>query len=490
MNSTSIFIVEDEILTARSIAKNITKFGFQLAGIATSGSEAILKILQTRPDLVLIDIHLKHGDLDGIAVADRIQSHLEVPIIYLTAHSDRTTLDRAKITTPFGYITMPYNKKNLQINIELALHKHQQDLLTVKREKILTTFLELTEDVAIATDRDDNAIYMNPIAENLIKSSFSPAKNDYKAEIVSIIDEQTQKIAEPIQEVLERGKVVYLEDSAILLKRNPQTIPATDPKSPNADRDLTSTESETVLLLTRSKMQANSSLTGDRLLKDLSGYLVALIQDELRTPLTVILSTAQSLESYRQQWTVEKQNQNLRRIQQSVGQIKELLDNVAIWTEIEQDEITLNPDWLDIYAFSQDIIEELKLVDGGRHSLTLSIQGKSRMVRLDKNILRYILVNLLLNALKYSPPETPVNLTLEFSSDLAIVKISDRGIGIPSKEQKQIFEPFYRASNISQIKGAGLGLAIVKACVRLSGGDISLSSQARSETVFTVSLPL
>ena len=139
MNSLSIFIVEDEIITARSIAKNIKKFGYQLAGIATSGSEAILKILQTRPNLVLIDIFLDKNSIDGITVADKIQSYFEVPIIYLTAHSDRETLERAKITSPFGYILKPYSSKNLQIGIELALHKHQQDLQVIKREKILTT---------------------------------------------------------------------------------------------------------------------------------------------------------------------------------------------------------------------------------------------------------------------------------------------------------------------------------------------------------------
>ncbi|MEM8829125.1 MAG: ATP-binding protein [Cyanobacteria bacterium P01_G01_bin.19] len=485
MSSTSIFIVEDEIITAKSIAKNIQKFGYQLAGIATSGSEAVPKILQTRPDLILIDIHLKNSDLDGITVADRIQSRLEIPIIYLTAHSDRKTLARAKITTPFGYILKPYGSKNLQISIELALHKHQQDLLTIKREKVLTTFLELPKDVAIAINEDNSAVYINPI-----KSSSSPTKDNYKAKNISIIDEQTQKISEPIQEVLEQGEVVYLENSAILLKKTGKATQVNPSKDLTAERDLKATESSSVLLLTRSRTNDNSSLNGDRLLKDLSGYLVDLIQDELRTPLTVILSTAQSLESYRQQWTIEKQNQNLRRIQQAIGQIRELLDNVAIWTEIEQDEISLNPDWVDLSTLCQDIIEELKLVDREGHQLTLSTQGKSKMVRLDKNILRRIIVNLLLNGLRYSPPGTPVNLALEFRADLVTIAISDRGMGIPSNEQKQIFEPFYRASNASLIKGAGLGLAIVKAYVRSCGGDISLSSQAQSETVFTVSLPL
>lgn len=495
MDSLSIFIVEDEIITARSIAKNIKKFGYQLAGIATSGPEAILKILNTRPDLVLIDICLEPNGVDGITVAKKIQSHLEIPIIYLTAHSDRGTLERAKITTPFGYILKPYSSKDLQISIELALHKHQQDMQVMKREKVLATYFDRSQDGVLATDEKDRIIYMNPMAEKLTQSNFSLVENDHTAEVVPLIDEETAKISEPIQEVLEKGKVIYLEDSAILITRsdttsqvNPST--STPIEQNKQEQDKKSIEPGAILLLTKSKINPNSNIAGDRLLKDLSTYLVDLIQQELRTPLTVILSTAESLETYRQKWTVSKQDQGLRGIQQAVGQIKGLLDNVAIWTELEQGKVTLNPSWVNLTAFSQDIIDNLRFIDRERHQLTLSNQEDSRMVFLDKKIVHYIIANLLLNSLKYSPQNTTVSLSWEFRSNLVLIKVSDRGIGIPSKDHKQIFEPFYRASNASHLKGTGLGLVVVKACVELCGGEISLSSQANSETIFTVSLPL
>jgi len=487
MNSLSIFIVENEIITARSIAKNIKNFGYQLAGIATSGSEAILKILQTRPNLVLIDIFLDKNSIDGITVADKIQSYFEVPIIYLTAHSDRETLERAKITSPFGYILKPYSSKNLQIGIELALHKHQQDLQVIKREKILTTYFDTAEDAVIATDRADRVIYLNPVAASLSKSN-AIQENDSTVEIVQFIDERTQKISQPVQEVLEQGEVVYLEDSAILLKKTKRATKANQSESSKLDRNQSTAGS--VLILTQSKTEINRHKSRDCLFKDLSIHLVDSIQHELRTPLTVILSTAQSLESYRQKWTVEKQDQNLARIQQAVGQIKELLDNVAIWTEVEKGTAILKPDWVNLMNLGQDIVEELKLVDREQHQLTLSIQGKSKMVLLDRNTVRCIMVNLLLNGLKYSPRATKVVLSLEFSSNLIIIRVSDRGIGIPIEEQKQIFEPFYRASNTTTIRGSGLGLSIVKAYVQLCGGSISLSSKPQSGTIFTVCLPL
>lgn len=485
MNSLSIFIVEDEIITAKSIAKNIRKFGYNLAGIATSGSEAISQILKTRPDLVLIDIFLDSSNIDGIAVANKIQSELEIPILYLTAHSDRETLERAKITTPFGYILKPYNTKSLQISIELALHKHQQDQQVVKREKILTTILDANQDSILATDEENQLIYMNSAAKNLTESKYITTGNLPTAKIVQLIDEQTQKISEPIQEILKQGEVIYLEESAILLKKVAKAA------TPNQDEETIGA----VLMFTRNKDEisssnSQSSLVSDQLLQDLRTYLIDLTLHELRTPLTVILSTAQSLKSYRHKWTIEKQDQNLHRIQQAIGQIRSLLDNIAVWNELEKGEIIINPDWVDLLTLSQDIIDDLKLVDGESHQLTLSSQGDNRMLWLDRNILRCIIVNLLINGLKYSPPGTVVALSLQFRANLVIIQVRDHGIGIPSQEQKRIFESFYRASNASKIRGTGLGLAIVEAYTKLCDGDISLFSEAKLGTVFTISLPL
>lgn len=492
MNSLSIFIVEDEIITAKSIAKNIQKFGYQLAGIATSGSEAVLQILKTSPDLVLIDIFLEQSSIDGIGVAEKIQSHSEIPILYLTAHSDRETLERAKVTTPLGYILKPYSIKNLQISIELAIHKHQQDQQLVKREKMLTTIFNATQDNIVATDDKNRLIYMNSAAENLTQSKVSATTDLPTAEIIQLIDERTQKISEPVQEVLKQGEVIYLEESAILLKKTSQIAQTSNSEAIKNNQD--SQASEVIILLARPESEIHSlnhksSSANDQLLKDLQTYLIDLILHELRTPLTVILSTAESLESYRQKWTIEKQDKSLRRIQQTIGTIRELLDNVAIWNELEKSDTSLNPEWVNSVTLSQDILNDLQIVDGEKHQLTLSIQGKNSMVWLDQSILRCIIVNLLLNSLKYSPQGTVVSLSLEFSLNLLVIQVSDRGIGIPPKQQKQIFEPFQRASNASEIKGTGLGLAIVKAYTQLCGGDISLCSRMQSGTTFTVTLP-
>ena len=464
-----------------------------MAGIATSGSQALTEIFATQPDLVLMDIRLDKDDFDGIATAQKLQSQSNVPIIFLTAHCDRETLDRAKITTPFGYILKPYNKKELQIGIEFALHKHQQEVKRIKREELLSTILNTAKDGVIATDKTSNITYMNPAAENLTGWKLDQAYQHQGSEILQIIDQRTQQSLDPIKQVLEQGKAIYLDKYAVLLKRNGEQTSISDSASPILNKD---DLVEGVVLIfaprrnsnsTDSANQDSTTIATHKKINELSVYLIDLLLHELRTPLTVILSTSQSLQSYRQKWTVEKQDQSLKRIQQAISQITRLLDNVSVWEELGKEQVALQPEWIDAIALGEEIISNLKLINENRQ-LVLSYQGKKRSVYLDRDIVQYILINLLLNGIKYSPKDSMVSLKIEYETNYIIFQVSDYGVGIPQTEQRQIFEPFFRASNAGKIKGTGLGLAIVKEYVQLCQGEITLESST-SKTTFTVRLP-
>ena len=121
-----ILIVEDEGIVILHIKKTLEKLGYCVAGIASSGEDAIKKAMELRPDLVLMDIMLK-GALDGIDAADKIRSLFDIPVIYLTAHADENTLQRAKVTGPFGYIVKPFRERDLNIAIEFALYRYKMD---------------------------------------------------------------------------------------------------------------------------------------------------------------------------------------------------------------------------------------------------------------------------------------------------------------------------------------------------------------------------
>jgi PAS domain S-box-containing protein len=127
----SILIVEDEGVVAHDIAETLKSLGYAVTGIAKSGEDALEMVKASRPDLVLMDIHLATA-MDGIEAAEKIHHLCDIPVIYLTAYADKPLLDRTKITEPFGYIIKPYDERELQSTIEIAFHKHTQDLLVKK----------------------------------------------------------------------------------------------------------------------------------------------------------------------------------------------------------------------------------------------------------------------------------------------------------------------------------------------------------------------
>jgi len=123
MKGERILIVEDESIVALDIAKRLESLGYDVSAIVSSGEEAFERVRKDQPDLVLMDIVLQK-EMDGIQAAALIQSEFDIPVIYLTAYADDKTLDRAKFTGPFGYVTKPFDTKDLQIAIEIALYRH------------------------------------------------------------------------------------------------------------------------------------------------------------------------------------------------------------------------------------------------------------------------------------------------------------------------------------------------------------------------------
>jgi len=117
-----ILIVEDEMLISMEIKETLIRLGYEVAGQVITGQAAIDEAETKQPDLILMDVRLK-GEMDGIETAIRIKDRLGIPIIFLTAHSDKNTLERAIAMSPSGYLIKPFNDRELFSNIEMALHK-------------------------------------------------------------------------------------------------------------------------------------------------------------------------------------------------------------------------------------------------------------------------------------------------------------------------------------------------------------------------------
>ena len=121
-----ILVVEDEGVVAKDIQNTLKSLGYEVSALASSGEEAIEKAAETQPDLILMDIVLQ-GEMDGVEAVAQIQSVSDIPVVYLTAYADEKTLQRAKITEPYGYILKPFAESGLYSNIEMALYKHKAE---------------------------------------------------------------------------------------------------------------------------------------------------------------------------------------------------------------------------------------------------------------------------------------------------------------------------------------------------------------------------
>ena len=186
----SILVVEDERMVALDIERLVRGMGYEVIGISDSGEEAVEMARALRPGLVLMDIRLK-GAMDGIEAAALIQKIHDTPVIYLTAYADDTTLERARLTGPFGYLIKPFEDRELRLTIEMALYKHRLDAKLLDNRIWLATTLKSIGDAVLTTDPDGMVRFLNPAAEALLQRAEEQARDMPVSEVFRVLDEET-----------------------------------------------------------------------------------------------------------------------------------------------------------------------------------------------------------------------------------------------------------------------------------------------------------
>lgn len=141
MAKTSVLVVEDESIVAKDIQNSLKKLGYAVPSVENTGEDAIDAAGQYKPDLILMDIMLK-GEISGIEAAEQIRNRYQIPVIFLTAYADESTLSKAKVTEPYGYIIKPFKEIDLHTSIEMALYKHGKEQ-EVKKERDLYSSIVL-----------------------------------------------------------------------------------------------------------------------------------------------------------------------------------------------------------------------------------------------------------------------------------------------------------------------------------------------------------
>ncbi|QKQ73783.1 ATP-binding protein [Nostoc sp. TCL240-02] len=495
MGQARILVVEDEVIVARAIASQLSQLGYVVTGTASSGKVAIAKALETQPELVLMDIILK-GEMDGIATASHIRKQLDVPVIFLTAYGDNNTLERAKVTQPFGYIVKPFTTKDLKIAIEIGLLKHQLERELRQNRDQLATLLNSISDAVIATNEQGNVTFMNPAAEALTGWQQKDALGNEAANIFHIVDEVTDTILEnPVTKVLREQQVVYLEEFTSLIRRDGKRVPIGDSASPL--KGVPDQINGVVVVFWdlsdhRQTKVLEKALEKEQELNRLKSLFISTVSHEFRNPLTVIQTAVELIEMKGANLTDVKRGIYLKRIQGAVQSMEKLMEEVLFVGRAEATKLVYNPAPLNLEQFCLELIKDFSIVESSVCEVVFTCHSDRTDAVMDEGLLNYMFGNLLSNAIKYSPRGGKIefNLICDPIENLAIFYIQDQGMGIPEADQARLFESFYRGSNVQSIKGTGLGLVIVKRCVDAHRGQISVTSQIGVGTTFTVILPL
>lgn len=232
------------------------------------------------------------------------------------------------------------------------------------------------------------------------------------------------------------------------------------------------------------------ALEKERDLRDLKNRFISMMSHELRTPLAAILLAADMLKRYGDRAPEEEKQQYLESIHVQVEHLMELVRDVIAISRADAAAQEFTPEYVDLETYARSIVEEMQLTVRKTHRIHFEGTFKPVPAIIDRKLMRQAITNLLTNAVKYSPTGGEIKVRLAAEKSLAILDVIDQGIGIPESDQKRLFEPFHRASNVENIPGSGLGLAITKQSIELQGGRISFESVAGQGTTFTLWLPI
>lgn len=528
-----ILVVEDERIIALNVRESLESLGYLVPAIADSGEKAIEKAIQFRPDLVLMDIRLK-GNIDGIQAAEQIWNSLSIPVIYVTGHSDQSTLERAKITAPFGYILKPVKEQELYVAIETALQRYE-------REQLLSAILKGMGDGVILVNPQGRVQFLNQVAESLTGWQQDEARDREFIEVFKIVNEQTQQpVNNPVTAALQQDTTVYLEDRVLLISKNGTAIPIGDSAAPIKDNQGVITGVVLVFRdITQRRLAEERNLAMERArylelqmaelqrLNQLKDDFLSTVSHELRTPLSNIKMAVRLLETVLDQQSIlgsqthfnsQSMTRYLKILEDQCNQELMLVNDLLDMRAIDADACPLDLTLIQLQNWIPHIVESFEArTQTQQQSLQVNLPPEVPPLISELSSLTRVLSELLNNACKYTPageqiivtvrvisedkenqgdktveslPPSPLTPALHYSLRGVQIDVSNSGVEIPTEELSRIFDPFYRIPKNDPWKygGTGLGLALVKKLLVRLQGNLDVTS-TQGWTTFSLSLP-
>ncbi|GAB3713588.1 hypothetical protein GCM10027592_52930 [Spirosoma flavus] len=240
--------------------------------------------------------------------------------------------------------------------------------------------------------------------------------------------------------------------------------------------------------LEQSKDELAKALVAEREVGELKSRFVSMASHEFRTPLTTVLNSATLIEKYPNGEQQEKRQKHVYRIRESVKHLNDILEEFLSVGKLEEGKIETHPVDVAIARLIGETVAEMQSMLKPKQQIQMNLSCLG-LVRLDRSLLRKILVNLISNAVKYSGPGSVVVVNCTCHEGQLELSVTDQGVGISAEDQQHLFERFFRAKSVSNIPGTGLGLHIVSRYVELMKGQVTLASELNKGTTVTVNIP-
>ena len=482
-----ILVVEDEGLIAADIQRRLERLGYPTPDTASSGEEALNKVRSTQFDLILMDIRLK-GAIDGITTAGLLKAEFRAPLVYMTAHSDLETVNRAKLTEPLGYLLKPITDGDLRSTVQVAIYKHEMERRVRASEAWLWTTLRSVGEAIVATDADGAIFFMNPLAEQLTGWPQGDAQRLPLMDVLSLRDEATGEPAlSPVLDLVPDENRTYT-----LVSRLGVTTPvevscfenraAAEGRSGGDEllgailvvRDIRARRELEARLIQSQRMEAIANLAGG-------------LAHDFNNQLMVIAGYADEL-STRLSGETQDQAVEIKRVVAAAG---------ATTTQL----LTLgrrDVPRLEVLNIEQILTESQPLLVqtlGDSRTLAIASAPPHGFIRADRHQLQQVLLNLAIHSRDVMPSGTELRLessTREIAPDTSdarlyrpgtyvALRIAHNGQSLSPATLAHIFEPSSGACN--------LALPIVHSIVAQTGGYISARSEAGQGTSFEILLP-
>ena len=241
--------------------------------------------------------------------------------------------------------------------------------------------------------------------------------------------------------------------------------------------------------LQEAQLEIRKALQKEKELNELKSRFVTIASHEFRTPLATVLSSASLIGKYKNTEDDDKRQKHVDRIKSAVSNLTSILNDFLSISRIEEGKIYNVPSSFNLEVFCLEITEELQGFVKDGQQIQYQHFGAQKTVNLDKQLMKNILLNLLSNASKYSAENKLIYFTTETKNGALTITVKDEGIGIPEADKVHLFDPFFRAQNVTNIQGTGLGLNIVKKYVDIMGGTLRYESALDQGTTFIVNFP-